>query len=198
MLFSPFGFRIIRPDGYVRRTDELPDAEQTYKQNYFRDTYNGATEYLESVYNDGTIRRYDAATGELLTTESGPVPDPSLYQLFETDDYRVEFPLRETPEMRRRSDGKLIAKLELDGIVSEVTQLDEKLIIQYVSTNFENRSAVLVDADGQILADLPNLSDILPDRTLIFDDGLGNLRRGKLYALAELRALAKDYQEARQ
>ena len=195
MLISPQGVRIIRPDGSIAAENELPGMEQMFSQNYKRE--NGA-EFLDCRYNDGTIRRYSATTGDALSTEAGPAPDLSMYQSFETDDYLVEFDYRETPEMRRRSDGKLIRMLELDGNVSEVTQADDKLIIQYVSSDLKGRYAVLVDADGQILADMPNLCDILPDKTLIFDDGVGNLRRGRLYALAELRALAKEYKEARQ
>ncbi|MBQ9493752.1 MAG: serine/threonine protein kinase [Oscillibacter sp.] len=195
MLISPAGFRIIRPDGSTSREKELPDMEQMYKVEYKRE--NGG-EFLDCTYNDGAVRRYAADTGELLSTDFGPVPDPERYQLFETDDYRVEFAYRETPEIRRRSNGKLIRALELDGNVMEADQIDDKLMIQYVSTDLKNHAAVLVDADGQILADLPDLCDILPDRTLIFDDQLGNLRRGRLYTLAQLRTLGRDYKEARQ
>ena len=119
-----------------------------------------------------------------------------MYQILETDDYRVEFPFRETPEIHERASGKLKYTLDLDGIVSDVVQLGDKLIILYTSTNLEDRSAVYVTEDGRILADLPQLCDVLPDKTLIFDDGIGNLRRGKLYALAELRALGREYQAA--
>ncbi|MBQ7681543.1 MAG: protein kinase [Oscillibacter sp.] len=194
MLISPQAFRIIRPDGSPTAAVELPDMEQMYSQSYKRD--DGA-EFLDCRYNDGTVRRYSATTGGLLSTNPGPVPDLTMHQSFETDDYIVEFDYRDTPELRRRSNGKLIRALEVDGNIWEVTQTGENLIIQYVSSDLRGRYAVLVDAHGQILADLPNLCDILPGNTLIFDDGIGNLRRGRLYTLAQLRALAEQYKEAR-
>ena len=193
MLISPRGFQIIHPDGAVYASRELPDMEQMYKQEYER---NKGMETLVCTYNDGTVYRYSAFDGDLLSTAEEPAPDPDMYQIFETDDYTVEFPFRETPEIHDRKSGKLLYTLELDGIVSDVTQLDEKLIILYSSADLAERSAVYVDADGRVLADLPQLCDVLPDRTLIFDDGIGNLRQGQLRDLDELRELGRAYQAA--
>ena len=194
MLISPIGFQIVRPDGALYASRELPDMEQMYKQEYER---NKGMETLVCTYNDGTVYRYSAFDGDLLSTAEEPAPDPDMYQILETGDYTVEFPFRETPEIHDRKSGKLLYTLELDGIVSDVTQLDDKLIILYSSANLEERSAVYVDADGRILADLPQLCDVLPDRTLIFDDGIGNLRQGRLLNLDELRELGRAYQAAR-
>jgi hypothetical protein len=194
MLISPDGFQIIRADSGLYSSVELPDMARMYKQEYKRE---GGAEYLDCTYNDGTVRRYSATDGGLLSTDAGPVPDPNMYQIFETPDYRVEFPFRETPEVHDRATGKFKYGLELDGIVSDAAQLGDKLIVLYSAANLESRSAVCVTADGRILADLPQLSDVLPDGTLIFDDGVGNLRQGRLYALAELRALGREYQAAR-
>ena len=75
---------------------------------------------IDCTYNDGLVRRYNAIDGGLISAEQGPAPDPNLYQIYETEDYRVEFPFRETPEVHDRASGKLLYRLDLDGIVSDV------------------------------------------------------------------------------
>lgn len=188
MLFRYDGFRLYSIDSGLLSEVSVPDAEQVYDQQYRRD---GDDSYLEVIYYDGTIRCYSAADGALISETKGEAPDKSLYEEFFTDRWRVTAPLHGIPEVYDRESGKLLWTLESDAYLTYVTQVGDFVITEYVTAQGE-RYGLLLDEHGEVLADIPNLSDILPDGTLMFDDMRGNLRMAHIYSIQELFALAKQ------
>ena len=81
--------------------------------------------------------------------------------------------------------------LESDDYLTYVTQVEDQLLTEYTTAQGE-RYGLLLDSSGSVIADIPELCDILPDGTLVFDDMRGNLRRSRIYSMQELLALAKN------
>ena len=186
MLFRYDGFRLYDTAGTLLAETALPDAEQVYDQQYRRDESGS---YLEVFYNDGTIRRYSATDGSLLSETAGEAPDGTLYEEFFTDAYRITSPLHGTPEVYDRESGELVCTLEPDAYLTYVTQVGDKIITEYISAQGQ-RYGLLLDENCETLADLPELCDVLADGTLVFDDMRGNLRQSRIYSMQELLALA--------
>ena len=186
MLFRYDGFRLYDTAGTLLAETALPDAEQVYDQQYRRDESGS---YLEVFYNDGTIRRYSAIDGSLLSETAGEAPDGTLYEEFFTDAYRITSPLHGTPEVYDRESGELVCTLEPDAYLTYVTQVGDKIITEYISAQGQ-RYGLLLDENCDTLADLPELCDVLADGTLVFDDMRGNLRQSRIYSMQELLALA--------
>lgn len=190
-LFQYDGFRIYGPDGTVAAEVALPDSGQVYDQQYRREE-NG--DVLEVTYNQGLIRRYAIEDGRLLSEESGPPPDRTLDEEFLTDRFRIAAPLHGTPTVYDRETGEQLRELEKNDYLAYVTQTEECVITEYVTSQGE-RYGLLLDENCETLARLPNLCDILPDGTLLFDDMRGNLRQSRIYSVQELLALAENSKE---
>ncbi len=187
-LFSVEGFRIQTPEGEILAEAELPTPERIYDQQYRRE--DGGS-FLDVIYYDGTTRRYSAADGSLVSETVGEAPDKSLYEEFFTDDWRITGPLHGTPEVYDRETGELVRALEPDSYLTYVTQLDGYVVTEYVTADGA-RYGLLLDGDGETLAELPQLCDVLDDGTLVFDDGCGTLRKSRVYSLEELKDLARE------
>lgn len=151
----------------------------------------GQESWLEVIYNDGTVRRYSAADGALLSEEQGAEPDRTLYEEFFTDHLKITSPLHGTPAAYDRETGELVRELESDAYLTYVTQLGDCVVTEYISAQGQ-RYGLLLDGQCRTLADLPELCDILADGTLVFDDMRGNLRQSRVYSLQELLALAQQ------
>ena len=190
-LFRYDGFRVYGPDGTVAADAALPESGQVYDQQYRREADG---DVLEVTYNQGLIRRYAIEDGRLLSEEMGPVPDGTLDEEFLTDRFRVTAPLHGTPVVYDRETGQQLRELEPNDYLAYVTQVGEYVITEYV-TSQGTRYGLLLDENCETLARLPNLCDILPDGTLLFDDMRGNLRQSRIYSIQELLALAKNSKE---
>lgn len=188
MLFGYQSFCIYDMDGNLRMQAELPDAENIYDQQFVRE---GNDSWLEVIWYDGMVRRYDAWDGSLLLEEQGDVPEKDLYEEFLIGDYRVTSALHGTPEVYHVKSGRLAAVLEKDAFLTYVTQSGEYMIAEYINTSGE-RYGILMDQEFQTLAYLPNLCDVVGDR-LIFDYGSGHLRQSPVYSLEELVELGEAY-----
>lgn len=186
MLFSYEGFAIYGTDGQLVKQAELPDAENIYDQQFYKD---GNSSRLEVIWYDGTVRRYSAADGSLISETAGQAPDKSLNEEFYTDQYRIVSSLHDAPEVYDLKSDKLAAVLEEDSYLTYVTQVNEYILTEYVSAAGE-RYGLLLNSDLQILAYLPNLCDVT-EEGFVFDDGAGNLRQSRLYSLQELIAIAE-------
>ena len=186
MLFRYDAFRICGMDGSVVADVEVPDAEQVYDQQFRRE---GQESWLEVIYNDGTIRRYSAADGTLLSEEQGAEPDRTLYEEFFTDHLKIISPLHGTPVAYDRETGELVRELEPDAYLTYVTQVGDYVVTEYISAQGQ-RYGLLLDGQCRTLAELPDLCDILADGTLVFDDMRGNLRQCRIYSMQELLTLA--------
>lgn len=187
MLFSFSGFRICDREGTVLAEVNLPDAGEIYDQQYRRE--NGAS-YLEVIYNDGIVRCYDGTDGSLLSEEQGTAPDRTLYEEFCTDHWRIAAPLHEAPVVYDRESGDVVCTLESDAYLTYVTQVGTYVLTEYLSTD-GRRYGLLLDENGETVAHLPYLCDVL-DRRLIFDYPSGHLRESPIFSVEELLNIAKE------
>ena len=87
--------------------------------------------------------------------------------------------------------GKELYTLAHDDYLTYVTQVGDQLLTEYITAQ-GTRYGLLLDSNGSAIADIPELCDILPDGTLVFDDMRGNLRQSRIYSMQELLALAKN------
>lgn len=186
MLFDYQGFRVYSLDGTLIKEEKLPDAEQVYDQQFVREEEDS---YLEVIWYDGTVRRYSAADGTLLSEYAGEAPQKDLYEEFFTDQYRIESSLHEAPKVYDLKSGRQVAVLEEDSYLTYVNQVGEYIVTEYISASGE-RYGLLLNHDLETLARLPKLCDVV-DGTAIFDYGSGNLRQCRLYSLQELIALGE-------
>ena len=186
MLFRYDGFRVYDIAGDVIKEVEIPNAEQVYDQQFVREDQESC---LQVIYNDGTVRTYSAKDGALTREEQGEKKDKSLSEKFFTDLYRIESPLHGTPTVFDRESGKQVCQLEEDAYLTYVTQAGEYLVTQYITAEGEFYGQLL-NRKCEILADLPNLCDVIGDR-LIFDYPTGNLRETRIYNINELIELAQ-------
>ena len=166
---------------------EIPDADQVYDQEYIRE--NGCSE-LEVTYYSGRTLIYSGADGSLLREEQREKPDPSLTEEFLTDNLRIESPLHGAPTAYRRSDGRQVAQLSQNAYLTYVTQLDENIIAQYITTEGEFYG-ILMNDECEELAKLPNLCDIY-DGNAVFDYPTGNIRFKRIYKIDELISIARN------
>ena len=188
MLFRNDRFRLYSIDGVILGEESLPNAEQMYDQQYRK---NAEENFLELIYNDGTVRKYSAQDGRLISEEAGEEPDRTLYEEFVTDNFRIKRPLHGTPTVYNKETGEQVGVLEDDAYLTYVTQVGEYIITEYMTAHGE-RYGLLLNEDLETLARLPNLCDITPDGRLIFDDMKGNLRQCRIYSTQELLALAEN------
>lgn len=184
ILFRYDSFRLYGADGAILADVAVPDAEGVYDQQFRREE-----DCLEIIYHNGLIRRYSASDGTLLSETAGTPSDGSLDEEYLTDRFRVTAPLHGTPVVYDRKTGELLRELEPEANLTYVTELEDGLITEYITTEGERQGLLLNDA-CETLAKLPGLCDILPDGTLVFDDMRGNLRKSPIYSLEELIALA--------
>lgn len=189
-LFSYKEFMVCDLKGNELARAALPDPEAIYDQQFKK---NGDGSWLETTWYDGTVRRYSAADGALLSEEKGEAPRADLYEEFITDQYRIASPLHGAPEVYDRETGRFLKKLEEESYLTYVTQAGEYLITEYVTASGE-RYGLLLDKTLETLARLPGLCDMDTERgLLVFDDQAGNLRQCRLYSLQELKALGETY-----
>lgn len=187
MAFSYTGFRIYSRDGTVVKETELPNPEQIYDQQYRR---QDGRSYLEVFYYDGTILRYDAADGTLFEQDSQEPPSEDLYEEFLTDTLRIESTLHGTPTAYDRKTGREVAQLDPDAYLTYVTQVGDRIVVQYVTTTDDYYGQIL-DEQCRVLAELPDLCDVTQD-TLLFDYPGGHVRQCGIYDLDQLLQLGQE------
>lgn len=190
MLFSYKQFRVYGMDGELKADVLIPDAEQVYDQQYIR---NEKGTYLEVIYNNGRILTYDGLNGQLLSEKMGEQPDLTLYEEFYTDKYRMESPLHGTPAVYDQGTGKLVRELEKDDYLTYVTEIDDYIIVQYMTADGYCYGQLL-NAKCEVLAELPYLSDVIDDM-LVFDYPTGNMRESRIYNKEELLTIASNKDE---
>lgn len=188
MLFCYRDFRIYDMEGKLLKQVDLPDADRIYDQQFRK---NGKESKLEVMWYDGTTRYYSAADGSLLSEESGKAKDKNIKDEFYTNQYKIISPLHGAPEVYDAKSGKLEGTLEEDAYLTYVTQVEDYIITEYISSEGE-RYGLLLDENLQTLAYLPKFCDLNGGK-LVFDYEGGDLRQCRLYSLKELRALGEEY-----
>ncbi len=119
------------------------------------------------------------------------IPISDKWEAFFTDNAIILSPLHGTPIVYDLNSGKKIAELEKDAYLTYVTQIDDYIISQYVSST-KDKYAVLLSKDTfEPLAYLPSLTDI-SEGELVFDYHKGELRKIRIYPINELINIAKE------
>lgn len=186
MLFSYKGFRVYDINGKLINETTNPNEKEVYDQQFIR---KGNTSSLEVTYNDGTKLIYDAKNGNLVSQEKEKQPDLSLKEVFYTDSYKIESPLHGPPRVYDRKTKKLVCKLKEDAYLTYVTQLDDCILTQYVTTN-NKFYGILLNSECKEIAYLADLRDVY-DNEFYFDYSVGTVRKSKIYTLDELIRLAQ-------
>lgn len=187
MLFSYDEFRLYDIDGTLLTETQIPDADQVYDQQYIREEEGSR---LEVTYNDGRVTAYSSQDGRILYERMEERPDKEMHEEFVTDTLRIESPLHGTPAAYDLKSGRLIRELEKDAYLTYVTQTGEYVIVQFVTAEGDCYGQLL-NQQCEVLAELPDLSDVAGDR-LIFDYPTGNLRETRIYEIGELIEIAKQ------
>lgn len=187
MLFSYDHFRIYDREGRVIADVEIPNGDQVYDQQ-FRRTEDAS--WLEVVWYDGTIACYDAATGDLTESRKGPPPDRTIHDTFETDRLRIESPLHGAATAYDRKTGRLVAALPDRDYLTYITQTQQGIVAQYVTTDGDFYGLLLNDA-CETLAELPRLCDVWEGQ-LLMDYPDGTLRGTPLLSLQEVLQKAEE------
>lgn len=186
MLFSINDFTICDADGNVTASGDFPSPGSIYDQQYRRE--NGS-EFLEVTYYDGKVVCYSAVEGKIVSEKTIEPPDEGLYEEFYTDTLVIKSPLHGTPCAYDIKTEKLVAELNSDDYLTYITQFDEYIIAQYVTTD-GSKYGVLMNNKCETLAQLPYLNDIV-NGTLVFDYPAGNIKISPIYELSELKEMAK-------
>jgi len=189
MLFQFDSFVILSSDGSEICRANIPDGGTVYDTQFRRE---GGQSWLEVRYRDGYVREYSASDGSVLKEYQGEKPDESLEESFETSRYVITVPLHGAPVVESKETGEQCGELEQDSYLTYVTELGEYIITQYISAKGEPYG-LLLNQELETLAYLPRLCDVTADGTLIFDDGVGHLRRSAIYSAEELTAFASAY-----
>lgn len=187
MLFSYKQFRVFDINGALIKEVDIPDANQVYDQQFVR---NNNESYLEVTYNDGTLLKYNARDGNLISKEKIDKPDLSLYEEFFTDSLRIESPLHGLPNVYDKKTDKFICELNEEGYLTYITQVGDYIVAQYVTTD-DYYYGILLNDKCETLAKLPYLCDVVDDE-LYFDYPTGNVRKSKIYNIDELIKIAQD------
>ncbi len=187
MLFSYKQFRVYNIAGTLVKEVDIPEPEQVYDQQFIRD---GSDSHLEVTYNDGRRMKYNARDGNIIGEDNIEKPDLSLYEEFETNSWRIESPLHGSPKVYEKKTNKLICELSEDGYLTYVTQVDDYVVLQFVTVD-DYYYGLLVDDDCKVIAHLPHLTDVY-NNELYFDYSSGNMRKSRIYSIADLKKAARS------
>lgn len=190
MLFSINGFRIYDMNGSVVAEEKLLHPESIYDQQYRR-VENSS--YLEVIWYDGTIRKYDGKSGQLLSEEYGEKPSKDLVEEFCTNQYKIISSPHDTPKVYDRKSDKYITDLSSEDYLTYVTQVDDGIMVEYMSTEGK-RYGLLLDKQFHVAGYFPDLCDIWNGR-VFFDYDSGNIKYNQLYSLQELVEIGKYKQK---
>lgn len=198
MLFRARNFRIYDMDGRTVSRTTFSDWNDVINQKYLRrpETPEDPEEECLKVIYPQRVDYYSAKTGDLILTRppsQADTAEPENRLVFDTDSYRVEYQMNGPVDIYQK-DGKFLKRLEADNI-TYAEQRGDNLILGFIS-NAMKQYGLLVDRNGEVIADLPDLCGILPDGTLAFDDNQGRLMKGRIYSLEELIAMAQDRRNA--
>ncbi len=189
MLFRYNKFFIVDKSGVKLVEVDIPNADNIYDQQFIRSEDD---DYLEVTYYDGSILKYSAEDGVLLSEEKKIEPDKNLNEVFEISQYVIEAPLHGEPIVYFKDDFSEFKKLKYDGYLTYVTEFEDKIILQYMTIDSGNYG-VLVNDKFEAIAHLPYLSDVIRGE-LIFDMPHGKIRSSKMFSLDELIELGNAYE----
>jgi len=202
MLYGVQHFRLYDIMGGLIAEVQIPNAGEVHDQQFRRVAQNGHNghlvdyvDYLEVTYRDGTIKAFSAQDGTLLFEQTAAPPDETLFEIFYTDTLRIESALHAAPRAYSVITGNFIRELEQDAFLTYVTQAGNYIVTQYIRGTDGHAFGILLNAQGEQLAILHYLNDILQnpqngEYTLVFNYPTGNLRVSRIYNIDDLIAMA--------
>lgn len=188
VLFTPEQFQIYDQNGKQLAVICFPDPDRIFDVYFVRDSGGDS---LETLYYDGTLRRYSALNGDLLkeTTTDPPNWEGEAVKERVSDHWRVLVPSQEKPVVYDLDSGARLGELDIEGTLTYLTQVGDHVVVEYFTKGNEKFGALLLDEDLQVVAELPWLTDVLPDGTVYFDNRRGQVRETHIYSLPELLEL---------
>ncbi len=186
MLFRYDEFTILDENKNIVNKTVIPKAEDVYDQQFRR---TDEFDYLEIIYYDGTLVKYSAKDGLLMGEEKIENPDKSIVDVFNTSMYYIESPLHGNPVVYSNNDKKVVKELVNEGYLTYVTEVGDKIVLQYITTdNFFY--GLLLNEQLEVVAYMPYLCDVV-DGELIFDVPTGKVRKSQIYQIDELVQMAQ-------
>ena len=186
VLFTPKQFQIFDRNGQQVTVTDFPEADQIFDVYFARDAEG---DLIEALYYDGTLRRYSAADGAPLEETKTDPPDREAAKERVTDHWKILVPRQGTPEVYDLDSGTSLGSLKMEGTLTYATQAGSYVIVEYFTEGNGKFGGLLLDEDLQVIAELPWLTDVLPDGTVYFDDRRGRIRETHIYSLPELLEL---------
>ncbi len=181
MLFSFEEFWLYDISGSLIAHEAMPNGDNVYDQQYIREENES---YLYVFYYDGTVNRYSAENGTLISENKQESPSKDLYEEFYTDNLKIVAELNTPAVIYESQTEKQVAVSDNEDNISYVTQLDEFVLVEYISSS-GYRYGELRDNNWELYAKLPHLCDAIGD-TVYFDYPNGNVRKTSIYNLEEL------------
>ncbi len=182
MLFRYDYFVVIDTDNNIIAEINIPNYENVYDQQYIRENDG---DYLEVTYYDGSVVRYSAKDGEFLEEYVIDKPNTNIEDVFYTSSLYFKSPLHGNVEVFSKEDhNKAVKELSFDGYLTYVTEVNEHIILQYITTD-NYVYGIMLNENLEVVGELPYLSDIV-DSQLIFDLPNGKIRKSNLLSLDEL------------
>ena len=186
MLFSDIGLRLYDLSGNLLHEENFSNAENIYGEQFICEEEKS---YLNVIYKDGTIQSYDAEDGSLLTEKKIGTPEEGIQKEFHTDRFRIEGLDSGGAEVYERKTDEKLRTIESEGDLTDVFQAGDYTVLQFTAED-RSYSGKLLDADGKVLAELPDLCDVKEDK-LLFDYFQGAIRESSVYSLDELLKMAE-------
>lgn len=186
ILFSDMGFRLYDLSGRLLHEENFSEAENIYMEQFVRD---GEDSWLNVIYEDGFVQSYGTGDGTLQAEEKKESPDEGVQNEFYTDVFRIEALESGGAAVYERKSNEKIREIEIDEYLVDAVQAGDYAVLQFI-TEDGDYSGILLNKDGQALADLPDLCDVAGDK-LLFDYDKGDIRESSIYSTSELLKLAE-------
>jgi serine/threonine-protein kinase len=189
LLFNKQDFRIYNVETGIHEEYELPQG--TVSVSYHRDkTANSDPdgEYLKAVC-ENSVEFYSAKTGDFLKSRDRNDKDDAL--TFQSGGWLVRQTSNEPIEISYGGHSK-----KIDGDELTYVSAQNGYLILSLRTSENERRGLILNQQLDEIANLPGFCEATPDRMLLFDDQQGNLRKGPLYSVEDLRTLANQKLEA--
>ncbi|MBQ7264500.1 MAG: protein kinase [Firmicutes bacterium] len=143
--------------------------------------------YVYAIEKDKKCMLYDEAKKLKFS-----VPIPEHTEAFFTENELITSPMHGTPCVYSLSTGKHIADLESDSYNTYVTELENNILTEYITSEQEQFAILLDKVTYEATAYLPAATDY-GTASVYFDYKNGIIRKSKLYTTEELLSLGRKY-----
>lgn len=131
-----------------------------------------------------SVLEWNEKTGDLLQSREKKAEDDAL--TFKADGWFVRQTGDDAIEISYKRKSKKMGGVQL----ACASETKGKLILSLKTG--ETQYGIILDKQLDEIANLPGFCEATPDGMLLFDDQQGNLRKGPLYSVEDLRTLANQ------